>query len=80
MNAKPAHARLCRLAAVLAARGLTRSTFAARCSVSDPHLRCVILGERRPSERLADRIKAELGADAWAFVRGESDTLTLGRP
>ena len=50
---------------------------ARRCLVSDPHLRAVILGDRRPSQRLVAAIQAELGEAAWAFVTGQVDVLAM---
>ena len=50
---------------------------ARRLSVSDCHLRAVMLGERRPSTRLYVALVRELGPRAWAFVSGAADVLLV---
>lgn len=66
-----------RLRAASALRGLTLSELASRCQVCDSHLRGVITGERRPSERLVEALKEQLGDAGWAFVRGQTDELRM---
>jgi len=72
---EPAGLRRFRAAAIV--RGLTVADVAHRCAVSDSHLRAVALGERKPSGRLVDAIKRELGGAGWAFWRGQRDTLPM---
>lgn len=68
-----------RFYAVLALRGLTLAAMARRCQVSNAHLRAVIMGERKPSDRLAATVQADLGPQAWAFIQGQCDVLCLER-
>ncbi len=67
-----------RLRAVLCLRGETILGLARRLSVSDAHLRAVMLGERCASARLREALVAELGRRAWAFVRGSVNVLSAG--
>lgn len=66
-----------RMRAACAILGLTLDELARRCGVSGPHLRFVALGERKPSARLVDALKRELGDDGWAFARHQTDTLRV---
>ncbi len=70
-------APLKRFYATLALKGLHLAEMARRCGVSNAHLRAVILGERRPSERLALTLQAEVGQQGWAFVSGQVDVLAM---
>jgi len=66
-----------RFYSVLALRGLSLRELSGRCGVSDIHLRSCALGERRPSGRLVEALKRELGKDGWAFARGQTDVLRM---
>jgi hypothetical protein len=64
-----------RLRAVLTLRDQSVVALARRLSVSDCHLRAVMLGQRRPSSRLYAALVTELGPHAWAFVSGAANVL-----
>lgn len=51
-------------------RGLARVL-----AVSEAHFHLVLRGTRKPSIRLMDSLKRYLGAEAFAFVLGESNHL-----
>ena len=67
--------KLRRFYAALALKGVSLSTMAHQCKVSDSHLRSVAIGDRKPSDRLVANLRAELGEGAWRFVAGEVDLL-----
>lgn len=65
-------ARLRHFRAMLVLRGRSLADVARAVHVAPPHLRLVVLGERRPSQRLVDALRAVVGDDVLAFVeRGE---------
>lgn len=61
-------ARLRHFRAMLALRGRSLSQTARACGVAPPHLRLVVLGERRASSKLVEGLRRELGDDALIFV------------
>ena len=77
IDGKASPAILRRLTAVLALHGLSVRAFATGIGISDAHLRAVLLGERKPSERVAQAIREHLGAAGWQFVRGQVDVLAM---
>lgn len=56
--------------------GCNLTAIAKNCGCTLPHLRGVLLGERRPSERLSDAMRDTFGA-TWPFVRGVVDELRV---
>jgi len=63
-----------RLHAILALRGMTFEALSRRLQISTIHLRHVVGGTRRPSQRLASALAAELGRAA-AFACCQTDIL-----
>jgi transcriptional regulator with XRE-family HTH domain len=76
-NRRPSPATLRRLSAVLALRGTTVSQLATKLGISDSHLRAVVIGERRGSERLLTALQDDLGSADWQFVRGLVDVVSM---
>ena len=60
-----------RAALTLRGRGLQDAADAAECSYQ--HLNYVLMGERKPSERLLGALRAYLGESAWAWVTRQSN-------
>lgn len=66
-----------RVRSVLALRGKVPADLARDLDVTLHHLIAVLKGER-PSQRLLERVRAELGEAGWAFASGETNTLDAG--
>ena len=56
-------------------RGLSMEGMARQCEVSARHLWYVVTRERRPSQGLLAKLRAQLGEPGWLFATGQADTL-----
>lgn len=65
-----------RLQAVLALNRLTMRGIAERCGVTHSTISKICSGHRKPSGSLLRVMRDELGAEQFAYVTGQLDTLT----
>ena len=71
-----------RLRAALALRASSIEAIARTANVTSRHVWFVVARQRRPSARLLDAMRSEVGEAGWLFVTGQTDTLRDegGRP
>lgn len=68
---------LFRLRAVLCLRRDSMGAISRRLGVTPQHLRYVLIANRKPSRALLEKLVAEIGVAAWAFVFGRTNVLDV---
>jgi transcriptional regulator with XRE-family HTH domain len=61
----------------IGALDLSLRQVARTCGVSPAHLHLFFAGDRKGSPELANRLRTTLGASAWNFIIGLTDTLVI---
>ena len=64
-----------RLRAALALRASSIEAIARTANVTSRHIWFVVARQRRPSARLLDAMRREVGEAGWAFATGQTDIL-----
>lgn len=56
-------------------RGLSMEGMARHCEITARHLWYVVTRERKPSQAMLAKLRAQLGESGWLFATGQTDTL-----